>query len=81
VDARDPIWSRLLLWTDTNHNGTSEPDELQRVTETALQSLSTGYQMIGRRDAHGNLLRYQSQATFRTGRRDQYYDVYFQLLP
>ena len=37
IDASDAAFSRLLLWTDRNHNGLSEPDELQPVTAIGLQ--------------------------------------------
>ena len=43
IDARDAAFSRLVLWRDLNHNGLSEPDELQPVTESGLEAISTDY--------------------------------------
>ena len=44
INARDGAFSRLLLWRDLNHNGISEPEELQPVTESGLEAISTDYQ-------------------------------------
>jgi hypothetical protein len=54
IDRRDMPFGRLLLWRDLNHNGISEPEELQPVTETALLALSTEYKQTPRKDRHGN---------------------------
>jgi hypothetical protein len=36
VSAADPIYARLLLWTDRNHNGISEPDELAMLASAGI---------------------------------------------
>jgi hypothetical protein len=69
IDDRDPIYSSLKLWTDKNHNGISEPDELQRVARAGLLSVSLTYKETSRRDRHGNLFKYVSSVTFRIGNR------------
>lgn len=79
VDARDPGWSRLLLWTDRDHDGRSSATELQPVATSSVLALRTDYQLMGRRDRHGNEIRYMSVATFRHKSGDrtrQYYDVF-----
>ena len=80
VNALDAGWSALLLWTDANHDGVSQANELHAVTASAVQELETGYHWTGRRDASGNLFAYQGAAHFGAARRS-IYDVYFQRLP
>jgi hypothetical protein len=44
IDQRDAPFEALLLWTDRNQNGISEPDELQRACEAGLVSIGTDYE-------------------------------------
>jgi hypothetical protein len=53
VDAADPLFSQLVLWTDRNHNGYSEAGELQPVSEV-LEAIGLGYSYAERRDGNGN---------------------------
>lgn len=76
VDSTDASWNALLLWTDTNHDGTSQAGELTRLAGSSLVALDTSYRWIGRRDAHGNLYRFQGHGHLRHGTR-VIYDVYF----
>jgi hypothetical protein len=65
IDASDAVFSRLLLWRDRNHNGISEPDELQRVAESSIVAISTEYRLNNRRDHFGNEFRQKGKAWFR----------------
>jgi hypothetical protein len=79
VDERDPGWSRLLLWTDRDHDRRSSATELQPVATSSILALRTDAQLLGRRDRHGNEIRFMSVAMFRheSGQRSrQYYDVF-----
>jgi hypothetical protein len=82
IDAADEaIWSKLLLWTDRNHNGLSEPSELQPVGEV-LDGIALAYHGHHRRDGHGNFFRYRSwvwmKGTERKATRERsIYDVWF----
>ena len=71
IDYDDPIYPKLLLWHDVNHNGISEPAELRPLSDL-ITRVGLGYSVIGRRDQHGNNVRYQGWATYRTspGRND-----------
>lgn len=77
----DPLWTALVLWTDRNHDGTSAPGELQRLSDSRVAWLSTGYHdEVNRHDQWGNLFRYMSHAGMRIGtteniRQIAYYDV------
>jgi hypothetical protein len=79
VDASDPAWSRLILWTDRDHDGRSSATELQPVATSSIIALRTDHHWLGRRDRHGNEIRFMSTVTFRHRSGDrtrQYYDVF-----
>lgn len=84
VDARDPAWQVLLLWTDRNHDGWSTPDEVQPIAHSMVIALGTEYRSIRKRDQWGNLFRYMSKFRLRDGGREHqrtYYDVFLQIAP
>lgn len=61
IAAGQPLYSRLLLWVDRNHNGRSEDSELRPVDQV-FQQIGLGYFVPpdhASHDAHGNLIRYQ----------------------
>jgi hypothetical protein len=68
MDARDAPFGDLLLWIDRNHNGLSEPEELQRAAEAGLVSIGLSYDEKRRRDGHGNEFRLKGHSEWRTER-------------
>jgi hypothetical protein len=62
LTSADAVWDLLQVWTDTNHNGTSEPDELRTLVAADIVAIETTYQRSNRRDAHGNMYRFRSTA-------------------
>jgi hypothetical protein len=76
IDARDPAWSRLLLWRDLNHNGISEPDELQSVAAAGLASIGTDYKTTRKVDRFGNEFRQVGRLTWTDGESAKVYDVW-----
>lgn len=66
INADEPIFERLLLWEDENHNGISEPHEIQPAAQL-LSEIGLGYVEHNRRDGHGNLMKWQGWASLRTG--------------
>src|SRR6185295_13320044 len=54
IDARDAVFSRLVLWRDLNHNGISEPEEIERISDAGIVSIGTEYKRARRVDRYGN---------------------------
>ena len=76
IDARDAVWSHLLLWVDRNHDGKSEPSELLPVSASGVTAIETSYHWSGRVDAEGNYYGFESH--FHRGEAVQpFYDVFF----
>jgi len=67
INADEPIFAKLLLWQDRNHNGVSEASEVTKLSDSYLSDIGLGYKVVGRRDRFGNKFRYQGFAHVRTG--------------
>jgi hypothetical protein len=65
VSADDPLFDRLLLWTDTNHNGISELSELRPLGELFAE-IGLGYEDHNRKDGFGNQFPYRGWVYVRT---------------
>jgi hypothetical protein len=77
IGPADKIYSHLLLWTDRNQNGISEPDELQTLAEAGITTISLDYHRDELKDQYGNLFRYRSRDTVNTADYDnRIYDVF-----
>ena len=76
INARDAVFSRLVLWRDLNHNGISEPGELQPLCESDLVQIETDYRTSRRVDRFGNEFRQRAQGVWRNGRPHYIYDVW-----
>jgi hypothetical protein len=76
ADAADPVWSQLLLWVDSNHNGVSEPGELRAIAGSPITAVEFQYHWTGRRDQSGNWFGYEGH--LHEGKRVRsFYDVFF----
>lgn len=83
ADSRDPLFANLQLWTDLNHDGISQREEL-RPAGDVLESIGLGADLDTKVDRNGNRFRWRGGATFKgNGRRADrelpIYDVYLQV--
>jgi hypothetical protein len=76
IDASDAVFNRLLLWTDRNHNGFSEADELTSVSDSRLAAISTEFRESRRRDRYGNQFRLRGKSWWTDGSMHPIYDVW-----
>jgi hypothetical protein len=83
IDAQDPLFAQLLLWTDRNHNGYSESNELRPASDV-LEAVGLGYVYAERRDGAGNRFSFRGWAR-RAGDGSQFarefkiYDVFLKV--
>lgn len=81
VDVWDPAFKSLCGWQDFNHNGRSEPFEIQSLQALGITAIAVEYRVSLQEDEHGNRLRFLSSAYIQepTGelRRVDIVDVFF----
>jgi len=61
IDDRDAVYSQLVLWIDENHDGISQPNELHKLSEFGIHSISLSYFESRRQDDFGNQFRYKAR--------------------
>jgi hypothetical protein len=81
IDSRDAVYSLLRVWRDLNHNGASEPDEISRLVDWQVQTISLDFKESRRRDEWGNGFRYRSQVSGGRKIGRWAYDVVVQTVP
>jgi hypothetical protein len=54
INSRDSVWSRLLVWIDSNHEGISQPRELHHLDDIGIHSMSVQYTESPLTDVYGN---------------------------
>ena len=61
IDSKDPVFSRLRLWIDENHDGICQPAELHQLPQLGVVSIALNYKESRRMDRYGNEFRYRSR--------------------
>ncbi|HEV7672120.1 MAG TPA: hypothetical protein VGS22_26685 [Thermoanaerobaculia bacterium] len=85
LDATDPAFNTLLLWTDRNHDGVAETGELQNIGQVGILRIDLDFRRSRRVDSHGNLFAFSGRA-WRAGPRGTLrplptWDVFFSEAP
>src|SRR5688500_3818545 len=60
ITSSDAIFSSLLSWQDTNHNGISEAGELKHLGTLGLRTIELDYKLSQRTDGYGNRFLYRA---------------------
>ena len=54
VSPEDSVWPKLRLWIDRNHDGRSQPDELETLDQAGILKIRADYEASDRKDRFGN---------------------------
>jgi hypothetical protein len=76
IGSEDEVYHRLRLWTDFNHDGVSQPNELSDLTTAGIMTIATTYEANGRRDGDGSQFRYRARWWDLQGHPHWAWDVY-----
>jgi hypothetical protein len=61
IDPGDQVFSKLLVWIDSNHDGISQPEELYSLRDVGIYGIGLAYKNEPYVDRFGNKFRYQGQ--------------------
>ena len=62
LEPSDAVFAKLVLWSDLNHDGASEPSELRSLQAAGVKRILTGAEILNHPDM-GNTIRYKSAWT------------------
>jgi hypothetical protein len=80
IDPGDAVFDRLRIWIDWNHNGKTDPGELQTLAEAGIVAIDLRYWPSHKVDRYGNQFFLRGRAVRKTGDHAHYlttYDVFF----
>ena len=77
LDANDPVYAQLLVWTDADQDGVSAPGELRSLSDHGIRALKLQASDLAVRHAGGTVLRSLQVVTDQGARTA--YDVWFRV--
>jgi hypothetical protein len=77
IDMADVVWTKILLWSDRDHDGVSQPGEMAPISQSEIIALETSYAAERRQDQFGNHFRLASTLHRTHGTDARYYDIFF----
>jgi hypothetical protein len=83
IDSRDLIYKSLLLWTDENHDGLTQPGELRSLASWGVEAIELQYGEARRQDRFGNEFKYRARIRKAPGHGGERwaYDVFLLMQP
>lgn len=75
VDHEDFLFGQLMLWTDRDRDGASQPGELRSLSASGVQAISLATTRARRLDDHGNDLSLRSRFLRADGSEGEIVDV------
>jgi hypothetical protein len=77
IDAKDVIYTQLVVWADRNSNGKTDAQELQSLGAAGIARIDLHYQGVTQRlDSYGNESQQRSQVTRAGGGTASIFDVW-----
>jgi hypothetical protein len=61
ISANDAVFSSLLLWKDSDHNGASVPAEIHPLAADSITAIELRYRISNKSDVYGNVFRYRAK--------------------
>ncbi|MGE0634366.1 MAG: hypothetical protein AB7O96_18265, partial [Pseudobdellovibrionaceae bacterium] len=78
IDRKDPIYSRLVVWSDVNKDAVSVHREIRSLASMRVERLDLNYDKdYLERDKYGNESRYKSVAVMKDGSQRLLFDLWF----
>ena len=78
INDSDAVYSKLILWYDRNHNGNSEPDEMEDLASAGIIALDLEYiDLVEPNDRFGNESNQRSVALMYDGSFRAVFDIWF----
>lgn len=78
INDSDAVYSKLILWYDRNHNGISEPDEMEDLASAGIIALDLEYiDLVEPNDRFGNESNQRSVALMYDGSFRAVFDIWF----
>jgi hypothetical protein len=77
IDAKDPVYAKLAMWSDKNLNGLTEAGERKLLKDVGIAKLDLGYKEVEDRiDFYGNFIKQRATGALSSGAAISLYDIW-----